>query len=158
MTRYGSFAGVCFILAACGSSTPSGDPKSAAMFVGTWTASAATSQNVTCGTQSLDVPLWGDVEISLVSPNSGEIITQAKNNGCVLHWTCEGDVATVLPNDGCEVNVPPNGSWQATFTKGTLTLGSNLISLQDNGTAVYTVNGAAQNCVFQQSGSFSDSN
>jgi hypothetical protein len=155
MKRYGLFLGVFFVLSACGGGS-SGDPKSAAMFVGTWTASAQTGQTVTCGTQSVTIPLWGKVNVSLTAPNSGQVLTQA-DNGCTLTWSCNGNVATVLPGSSCQVQVPPNGNWQAAFTKGTLTLGSNEITLQDNGTAIYTVNSAAQSCVFEQSGSFSDS-
>src|SRR5580692_10029095 len=78
--------GACWLLMACGGGS-SGDPKSAAMFVGKWTASAQSSQSVQCGTQSLDVPLWGNVTISLDTANAGGIITQP-DNGCILHWVC----------------------------------------------------------------------
>jgi len=54
----------------------------------------------------------------------------------------------------CTVPGSEGGTWQATFTQGTLTLGGNQIALQDKGTAVLTLNGGMQNCSFTQSGSF----
>jgi hypothetical protein len=154
MKRHSMFLGVCCFALACGGS--SGDPKSAAMFVGEWMASSQTGQSAQCGTQTASIPLWGKVNVSLTAPNSGEIVTQA-DNGCTLTWSCEGNTATLLPNSTCNVVLTGGGSWDATFTKGTLTLGSNEITLDDNGTALYEVNGATQNCTFQQSGSFTDS-
>jgi hypothetical protein len=156
MKRQDLFLGVCCALSACGGGS-SGDPKSAAQFVGKWTANGQITQSVMCGVQSVSLPLWGGLTVSLVSPNSGEIVTVA-DNGCSLHWVCEGDVATIDPGgNSCLVALPlGGGNWQATFTKGTLTLASNQVALSDNGNAVYTVGGGSENCTFVQSGTFTN--
>jgi hypothetical protein len=140
------------MIAACGSGKQ-GNPASAAMFVGSWTSSDSTGQSEQCGTQTSTIPLWGAVQISLTAPNSGEILTQP-GNGCALTWACNGNLATLEANSSCQVIGSDGSVWKASFTSGTLTLGSNTISLQDQGTAVFTSGGASQNCTFTQSGSF----
>jgi hypothetical protein len=135
------------LMTACGS-TPTGDPASAAMFVGKWTAQPESTETDNCGTQSQTTGIIGTVTVSLPAPNSGNIVTLAAN-GCALNWVANGNVATLAGSQVCTV-----GDWRATFTKGTLTLGTNLIDLQDQGNGILTDNGATQSCTFTQSGSF----
>ncbi len=138
--------------AACGSSS-AGDPASAAMFVGNWSPQEGSAETNTCGTQSDTVALIDSVTISLTAPNSGEIETLPAN-GCALKWVANGNIATLAGTQACTVSIIGGVMWQPTFTSGTLTLGSGTIDLQDKGTAVESNDGANQNCMFTQSGSY----
>ncbi len=144
---------VVIAMTACGS-TSTGDPASAAMFVGTWTAQLGAAEVEMCGTQQSTTLLVGSFEISLTEPGGGEILTIAPN-GCHLNWTANGNVAT-LAGQSCQVLGAEGGTWRATFTSGTLTLGTNEIALQDQGNGILTNDGATQSCTFTQSGSFKD--
>jgi hypothetical protein len=142
------------LVAGCGSS-PVGDPKSAAMFVGTWTAKLGAEEIEMCGTQQATTLLVGAFTISLTAPGSGEILSIAPN-GCHLNWSCNGNTATLLPGQSCQVPGSEGGVWTPTFTSGTLTLGSNEIALQDQGNATLNNSGAVQSCTFTQSGAFTN--
>jgi len=143
------------LASACGSS-PVGDPASAAMFVGTWTAKLDSNEIEMCGTQMSTTLLVGSFQISLTAPGSGEILTIAPD-GCHLNWSASGNTATLLGGQSCgTVPGSEGGAWTPSFTSGTLTLGSNEVALQDQGNATLNNSGAVENCTFTQSGTFTD--
>jgi hypothetical protein len=153
---------LALFLAACGSSTPgggstgaspTGDPASAAKFVGNWTAQAGAAEVDDCDMKSDTIPLTGTFAISLPSAGSG-FIQSLSSNGCLLKWTANGNVATLSGTETCTVAGAEGGSWQATFVTGTLTLAGTSIALQDKGNGVLTIDSVNGNCSFTQSGTF----
>jgi hypothetical protein len=99
------------------------------------------------------IPLTGTFAISLPSAGSG-FIQSLSQNGCLLKWTANGNVATLSAIESCTVPGALGGSWQATFLSGTLTLAGTSIALQDKGDGVLNINGMNGNCSFTQSGTF----
>jgi hypothetical protein len=127
-------------------------------WVGSWTASVAQTETCSGSSGSHTDGLNGPIVIAAGSAD-GTIITQPAN-GCDLTWTVNGTSATLTANVTCPT-VPASasapGTWTATFTSGLLTLNSNTIGVSDSGSAIFTPTGdPAQNCTFNQSGSFSN--
>jgi hypothetical protein len=125
-------------------------------WVGSWTASVAQTETCSGSSGSHTDGLTGAIIIA-AGPNSGTIITEPAN-GCDLTWTVSGSSATLTANVTCPT-VPASvpGTWAATFTTGLLTLNGSTIGVSDSGSAIFTPTGdPAQNCTFNQSGSFSN--
>ena len=136
-------------LLGCGSGSANTTP-----WIGSWNASVAQTETCAGSSGSHTDGLNGPISIAAGSA-SGTIVTQPAN-GCDLTWSVTGSNATLTANVTCPT-VPASvpGTWQATFSSGLLTLNGSMIGVTNAGMAVYTPTGeAAQQCTFNQSGTF----
>jgi hypothetical protein len=117
-------------------------------WVGNWVAGINETEVCTTGTHV--TPLNGAFTI-VAGTDPKEIVTQPPN-GCNLRWTISGTSAALVGGQTCTVPGSVGGTWQATFTGGTLSLTNNQITVGDQGSALLLIGGATVNCTFTQAG------
>jgi hypothetical protein len=129
--------------------------SNAPAYLGTW--SSSSSETEVCPDGTHVTPLVGTLQV-VAGTAGGTVVTQT-SNGCDLTWTVSGNTANLDGTQVCNVAGSAGGTWTATFTAGTLTLGAgNLtLTLGDSGTGVLLLDGVAQDCTFTQAGTWTKS-
>jgi hypothetical protein len=136
-------------LVACGGGGSTDVTKA---WVGNWVSAVTQSEMCTTATTT---PLNGAFTIAQGTA-ANDVVTQSAN-GCDLTWSVVDETATLTPNQKCTVPGSVGGTWDATFTSGSLTLDGGQITVGDIGTAVLTIDATTTNCTFTQSGDFTKS-
>jgi hypothetical protein len=164
------------LLAACGSSSPSGssataevsgssdtNAKNLAQFIGQWQRSSGEFSQVCAGDQGSAQAQAGTATLSISAALSGSGADLAATVGgqldggtCVALLNVNGATATLVPpGPTCSGDLPGIGTTTATITTETLVVVGTTMNRLEIGNIVYPGGGAASNCVGTTTASFS---